>query len=162
MFPHSRSRDGISPAALPVLRAAVNLNPHYPPPKIRTLRDACSPDCVALYRTSRDWHLPLLLLPQWSAALSPPSPAPTTTTNFSTLTLFYAELAALPMCIIPPFLLTGRENDEEDELTTTVAGTKRKLEDYHWKCYFFLFLSLSASLILCYDATVDLSHRDYM
>lgn len=72
----------------------------------------------------------------------PPPPTTTTTTNFSTLTLFYAELAALPMCIIPPFLLTGRENDEEDELTTTVAGTKRKLEDYHWKCYFFFSLLL--------------------
>lgn len=108
----------------------------FPKLQIRTLGDACPPDCVALYRTSRVSHL-LLFLPQWSAALSFFSPP----TNFSTLTLFYVGLAALPMCFIPPFLLTGRENDEEDELTTTVAGTKRKLERLQLKMLFFsLFL----------------------
>lgn len=65
--PHSRSRDGISPAVLPVWHAAVSLNPH-----VRQTPNQNSKRClftrITLYRTSRD--CPLLLLPQWFAALS--------------------------------------------------------------------------------------------
>lgn len=155
VFPHRGSRDGINPAVLHVRHTAVNLNPHFPQNSTSELwrtavRQTMSPPTG---------HQETDTLPSSSASVISSF---SFFHHFSTLTLFYAELAALPMCIIPHFLLTGRENDEENRLMTTVAGTMRKLERLPLKMLFSLsfgYISFS-NPILCCDRTVDFSHRE--
>lgn len=156
---YSRSRDGISPAVLPVGRAAVILKPHFR----QTPNQNSEGRLFLLTRLCR----PLQDLERLTPSLPLAASVICRFVFFPPHQFFYSHAL---LCraysfthVHYSFLPAHRQRKRWRGWTDDSSRDKAKT----WKTTTenVIFLSvfdyvLSASLILCYDTTVDLSHRD--